>query len=340
MNCVKAITCKIYSNFFKKNRPTNQSEPTRLFVIENGFDCFLHNLPTQYLDFKNYLIERFPDCDIDFDGILSPTQMPDGDEKYDENELIGAIIRMLDLCAGENWCDLEGCLSEAFIHGIVGDNEWLLSPINLEDDDDDAPFKAVINNEDISNDLVGAFRTVRKLFEDWVFNELPSLDYNKVKKCSIPSFRNGLFLNFNYTPTLELVYGIHPEQVCHIHGDCRDQSSEIYFGHGNQEEVEVESCYWGIQDAFDRLQSELRKNTERALNDNEAFFDKLYGIKDIYSYGFSFSDVDMIYIDRINKMVDIRNVVWHFNTYDWEHNQHHIEKIKAYGYNVCKEVAW
>ena len=43
-------------------------------------------------------------------------------------------------------------------------------------------------------------------------------------------FRNGLFLNFNYTPTLELVYGIHPEQVCHIHGDCRDQSSEIYFG--------------------------------------------------------------------------------------------------------------
>lgn len=71
-------------------------------------------------------------------------------------------------------------------------------------------------------------------------------------KAIIPNYKNS-FLNFNYFPILELVYGICPEQMCHIHGDCSDKSSEIYFGHGKREKVELESCYWGIQEAFDRL---------------------------------------------------------------------------------------
>lgn len=76
------------------------------------------------------------------------------------------------------------------------------------------------------------------------------------------------------------------------------------------------------------------------MHPNAAFFDKLKSITDVYSYGFSFSDVDMIYIDRISKTVDVQNVVWHFNTYDWDKNHHYIDKIKAYGYKVAKEPIW
>ncbi len=340
MNWIKTIIDKIYRRIFRKNVDVNLSMPKTLFIIGNGFDCYFHNLPTRYLDFKKYLMERFPDYDIDFDGILSPRLMPDGEEKYDDDELVGAIIRMLDSCAGKDWCDLEGCLGEAFIHGIVGDNEWLLKPINIEDEDDDAPYKAVMDNEDISGDLTGAFRMVRILFEDWVRKELPYLDYEKIQRKSTPNLKDSLFLSFNYTPTLESVYGIQSEQVCHIHGDCRDKSSKIYFGHGNCNEVDVESWYWGIKEAFDRLQEELRKDTDCALYNNAAFFDKLKSITDVYSYGFSFSDVDMIYIDRISKIVDVQNVVWHFNKYDWDKNHHYIDKIKAYGYKVVKESIW
>ncbi len=318
----------------------NKFLPTKLLIIGNGFDCYLHDLPTRYLDFKEYLINRFPDYIVDFDGILSPLLMPDGEERYDENELVGAIIRMLDSCAGENWCDLEGCLGEAFIHGIVGDNEWLFESINTEDDDDDAPFKAINNNEDVSKNLAGAFKAVRQLFEDWVRQELPSLDYDRIKKQPTPKLDNSLFLNFNYTPTLEYIYGIPPEQICYIHGDCRDKLSLIYFGHGNRDEINVELSYWGIGDAFDWLKEELKKNTECALSDNIAFFDKLCGVTDIYSYGFSFSNVDMVYIQQINKTVDVKNVVWHFNSFDWENNKENIDKIKAYGYRVCKEDIW
>ncbi len=321
------------------NKDMGTANVTKLFVIGNGFDCYLHGFPTKYNDFKQYLEKKYPNCEIDFDGILLPTQMPDGELRYDEDELVGSIIRMLDFTAGKDWCELEGCLGEAFIHGIFGENEWQFGPIDFEGDDDES-YKTVIDNENMSHNLMGAFRAVRELFIDWVHNQLPNLEYSKAAPKSTPNMENSLFLNFNYTSTLELVYGIPAERICHIHGNCLDKNSKIYFGHGNEKEVDVESRYWGIKDAFDRLQIELKKDTGRAIFDNSEFFSGLRDITDIYSYGFSFSDVDMVYIDEISKIVDVPNVTWHFNNYDWDENPCYIKKVQKYGYKVCKESVW
>ena len=38
-----------------------------------------------------------------------------------------------------------------------------------------------------------------------------------------------VFLNFNYTETLEIVYQVKAEKVCHIHGK---RGEELIFGHG------------------------------------------------------------------------------------------------------------
>lgn len=85
-----------------------------LYIIGNGFDCYAHDMPTQYSDFKNYLVQRFPDYQKDYGGILSYTIAPDGAENYDMNEVVGAIIRTLERVYGIG--DARIC----HIHGDVG----------------------------------------------------------------------------------------------------------------------------------------------------------------------------------------------------------------------------
>lgn len=48
----------------------------------------------------------------------------------------------------------------------------------------------------------------------------------------------------------------------------------------------------------------VKKDTEHAMERHSVFFSKLSDVKEIYSYGFSFSEVDMVYIDRISRIVD------------------------------------
>ena len=38
------------------------------------------------IDFRNFLVNRYPEYNKDFGGILQETLMPDGDEVYDMNE--------------------------------------------------------------------------------------------------------------------------------------------------------------------------------------------------------------------------------------------------------------
>lgn len=42
-----------------------------------------------------------------------------------------------------------------------------------------------------------------------------------------------LYINFNYTATLENVYGISDASVIHIHGSLRGYTDNPVWGHGN-----------------------------------------------------------------------------------------------------------
>lgn len=42
-----------------------------------------------------------------------------------------------------------------------------------------------------------------------------------------------LYINFNYTATLENVYGISDASVIHIHGSLRGYTDNPVLGHGN-----------------------------------------------------------------------------------------------------------
>ena len=311
-----------------------------LYIIGNGFDCYAHDMKTKYTDFKEYLINRFPKYKSSLDGILETTTMPDGGEVYDMDEVTGSIIRTIDDCPNTGWGNLEECLGSEFISYIAYENEWAYQVVDFELDDNEI-FRSVYNNEDVSNSIVGAYQILMKLFQDWVFNELAYIDYRKIQKLKKkPSFRRSIFLSFNYTSTLEEIYKVSKADICHIHGDASDKTSQIYFGHGDDEEFKGFIQYIGIDDAFNMLKKSLRKNTRQAIEGNNEFFEKLSHINKIYSYGFSFSDVDMVYIEEICKYIEPQKVRWYFNTYDWENNKDNIDKIRKLGFRVKHCRRW
>lgn len=258
--------------------------------------------------------------------------MPDGDEVYDMNKVIGSLIRIIDECSAKNWSNLETCLGNEFIYNIVYDNEWAYKSIDF---DDDNIFNSIYDNEDMTRSIVGAYCILMKLFKKWVFTELANIDFTKVKKLKRkPTFKKSLFLTFNYTLTLEKLYNISSNNICHIHGNASDRTSNIYFGHGDDKEFNGFEYYIGVVDGYKELKKALRKNTTQAIADNLSFFRRLSRIRKIYSYGFSFSEVDMVYLEEISRYVDTKRVRWYFNPFDWKNNRNNIKKVKDLGFKV------
>ena len=304
-----------------------------LYIIGNGFDCYGHDMNTKYVDFKKFLINKYPEFNENFDGILESTLMPDGDEVYNMNEVVGSLIQTIDDCSATDWNNLEESLGNEFIYNIAYNYEWAYDLIDI--DKDDKIFHSIYENEDLTNSVVGAYRILVKLFREWVFSDLANIDFKKVKKLSRkPSFKKSLFLSFNYTLTLEKLYKISSTNICHIHGNAGDKNTNIYFGHGDDTEFNAFEHYIGVTDAYNSLKRELRKNTNQAIANNIKFFRKLSRIRKIYSYGFSFSDVDMIYLNELSRYVNTKKVRWYFNQFDWKNNRKNVQKVMNLGFKV------
>lgn len=310
---------------------------TKLFIIGNGFDL-AHGMKTRYLDFKNYLIKKYGINDNLIDGIWADIpesyQLPDGGEEYDNQVAGAAIIRILDNTEGEQWKDVETSL------GVLDYSEFLDNyDMNSKNDDDnfdnnDNDFDELYRNEDNAKNLCGALQLVYGYFQDWVKTV-------KISKKIIPNFQdlispeNDLFLNFNYTRTLEKLYNA--QNVCHIHGT---QDDEIFFGHGNDEDrTEYFQNNWiGAEWELNKLQLALRKDTNKAYNKNAHFFKEIEktankGNLEIYSFGFSFSEVDMIYLKEIFRRINTNDVIFHLNDFEKKEQQdEYINILKDCGF--------
>lgn len=136
----------------------------KLFIIGNGFDCYGHGLNTKYIDFRKFLINEYPTCDIEFDGLLEGRIIVDGSEQYDMDELVSSIIRTIDECSLPEWNNLEACLGDAFIKDIATDNQWVYNETNINDDRDDKIFHSIYENECISDSLINGYKKIDYLF--------------------------------------------------------------------------------------------------------------------------------------------------------------------------------
>ena len=60
----------------------------------------------------------------------------------------------------------------------------------------------------------------------------------------------------------------------------------------------------------------------------------------MFPFGFSFSKVDMCYIEEISRRLKPRKIRWYFNSYDWKYNKKKVDEIKEYGYKIRRCRRW
>lgn len=284
----------------------------KLFIIGNGFDI-AHELPTKYSNFESYLEENYSEALENYSTVLWSITMPDGDEDFiDDNEVVNFLLRIITESegTGERWSDLENTLGHLDFDECF---DWDM--LNDDDDDDDDDFwHKVYNNEDISTNIYRAVLKIKDLFSDWISTIEVCGAKPKEKFNDLIEPDHDLFLTFNYTETLEQLYKA--KNVYHIHGK---QGEELVLGHGNDDDDrydEYSDLYIGAENHLSELHAALRKDTQSIINKNRELFKELADANEIYSYGFSFSDVDMVYIKTLCNFSKTENVVWYFNDHD------------------------
>lgn len=260
--------------------------PKRLFIIGNGFDL-MHGLKTSYCDFRTYLIEH---------GITSKVHLISNSSRY--------LIDFFDkYCKGTKWSDIE---------------DKLLNVVFEVDDIASEKIKNISEGSQLYSELLRVLvdflyhlDTMTTFFYEWVNcinldGARANINFQLLTECAPCAF-----LSFNYTPVLENLYNA--TNVCHIHGQ---QNSKIIVGHkGNGSDTVADWLLDYIESTLYLKFMNLKKNTRQLIDANAYFFAQTTKWKEIYSYGFSFSEVDLPYIEEVCKKADT-STVWYLSDYE------------------------
>ncbi len=295
----------------------------KLLIVGNGFDI-AHSLPTGYEHFKKYLsdlireyegLEKSKEC-ITLKKIPKPT-IPN---IYTRNNLFAdykqerkIIYWLIDDVARKKhnieWGKFENYLGQLRIDNVI--KEWGEDDFNV-------------------HCLRDSIKDIRGFFFEWI----NTIDLDVAKKIepylSIINEKTDIALSFNYTETLESVYGMDASNICYIHGQretdtaLRKKKSMLPFGKNNSRlEIGFGSKYVRNSREVSKkgLLMGLFKETESIIYHHKDFFTRVAfsEIEEIYSLGFSFSDSDMPYINKIcdglKRKNSTKKITWFITPY-------------------------
>ena len=265
-----------------------------LHIVGNGFDL-AHGIASSYADFKDYAWKH---GDQYLMGLLE-TCYPDVNPWNGELYL---------------WSDLERALGNFDFQAAF---EASTDDIQLEDGHEG---RYIAQMEDAPEFLLGMmFDAFHRVFEDWAND----IDNNVDPIPHLFHFGGGdNYLSFNYTDTLEKVYGVPRNRINYIHGR-RNSDDEIIVGHHA-----VVNAYDHLGDdpmiyeyqGYDNIAYEVnkqRKLTSDIIANNSEYWQSLGQVDKVMVYGHSLTDVDMDYFHEVAKHV--KGVCeWHFSIYYYD----------------------
>lgn len=276
----------------------------RLYIIGNGFDLY-HDIPSGYADYRNWLESHHMDILSSISNFFEVLESENEWNDFEKNLGEKDILEYSKNVARESWPDFS---SDEF-----RDRDYHASEINAE-----------VETEDIC-------QKVTSTFGEWI-DSLP--EGSASKKIHIQR-KDSFFINFNYTRTLENLYKIPSKQILHIHGE---QGKDNYvLGHGksyqdfiddvndsipappdNMPIEEYEKWYSGQTDMFveqavhatANILADMQKDCKGIIEQNAPLFKQFKNLQEIYIFGFSFSEIDIPYLNAIASEINMTNVRW------------------------------
>ena len=245
-----------------------------LYILGNGFDI-AHGISSRYRDFEHWVKAK-------------------GNEQ---------LIGMMDIFFSNEhdlWADIETALGEYREEEIFDyckpieeiDYDHMMRSVAAIEDAPDWLFKPIL--DDFLNS-----------FTDWV----NSIDISQARQ-QLQLEPQSRYLTFNYTETLEKVYGTPADNILHIHGSRVVKGGAYIMGHNN---IKPDDLYdtlngelyfeQGTKNKIIGWMNELHKDTSSIIRHNATFFRSLSGITHVVVIGHSVNEVDWPYFDEVNKSV-------------------------------------
>lgn len=268
-----------------------------LLIVGNGFDL-AHNIKTKYSHFKKWLFENY-EIESNKSPIYSLPSYATNYRRleiYDSKEFARFFYYLIDevLYDDKEWNDFENALSEIHWDHILENIEP-----GYDKDGDENSFYTDDNLTSEARRLGDSCLVLSNSFTKWIHEIDDNLISKPIEKVSKLLMKNPKCLSFNYTSTIEKVYGY--ENVCHIHGRASNYETLI-FGHGEEiydAENELDAVYDNAYTIFESVFKSYKKNINYALKVYGNLFNELFDISSIYIFGHSLSDIDYPYFKRI-----------------------------------------
>lgn len=265
-----------------------KSMKTKLFILGNGFDL-MHGMPTSYSDFASFCQKK--------DKVLFDLMNTEFQGLCTEQDKLWSNFE--DALGAPN---LDFLLNEAKRNG--GQIQYMERPIGVD------------------------YTSLKNMMSDWIASLSKSLKEMRLDKRICFDAERSLFLTFNYTNTLEDIYGIQSNDICHIHekydGNTIAKFVGYNWGHSKS--------YDAIRDDFKEKDLDIREPIPNDVKETIMYFGKRYDdgrgrlkvwfdshqkevkISDIIVIGHSMANVDYPYfIDCCNRF---QNAKWHIFYFD------------------------
>lgn len=326
----------------------NKEISKNLFIIGNGFDI-AHGIPSKYSDFHKflrslYMTEKHVEMSYSsFDRWRYSVPRTDGLlGRFDgmHPHVFSDILGFLDYCISRS--QNRNQLMNFYINSDWWSIEEVLGDLDLREyfhDSDEGLLDEENDAESLLYDIAECFKYLRRLAAIWaskidVSNVTPLRDFAKlINRDRLLPINNDFFLTFNYTATLEECYGV--KEVIHVHGIA---GGAVLLGHDPGIDVDqfcktnsIPECSRHAAQVL--LEVTCKDTNKRVAQISDLVVQKCAGVTDIYSYGFSFADVDTPYIELICKAIDTENVIWHLLDFDPpEKRKCYMDKTRGCGY--------
>ncbi|HHU19818.1 MAG TPA: hypothetical protein GXZ58_06295 [Bacilli bacterium] len=261
----------------------------KLFVIGNGFDLD-HELETGYTDFLNYL-----------------------KEDYQRSIFIDNIEKIVACYSYELWSSFEKYLGnlnlDILLESVMAERKAFNSEFDYEPLDEGHLIDHVISSH------ITSLHKLDEYVKGWI--ETINLENVPPKRKYKHIFtKDSFFINFNYTNTLQELYGISHDKVFHIHGDVIDP----IMGHGQdnheQDFPTFETNDIGINEFGSAIVSQVSEFYNNSRKDTHFFCRKMNDfidyinieINEVCIIGHSLGEVDAVYF---------RELSYHYQDIPW-----------------------